>query len=143
MFDRLYSSQPDLAHLPYNFTDQYSLKDSLDKFTSSFNSKYNSRSHLNNGQDISSKNGYRSNSMRNVNDDRPSYLCAVGETNERRGGNGRGQFCSRCGDGLSPLVKRKAQCVICMQWICKPCALWEPKNEGYICEQHVDEEGYR
>ena len=52
------------------------------------------------------------------------------------------QFCSRCGDALSPNIKRKAQCVICMQWICKLCATWEPKHGGYICEAHEEEEGY-
>lgn len=52
------------------------------------------------------------------------------------------QFCSQCGDALSPNIKRKAQCVICTQWICKLCATWEPKHGGYVCEAHEDEEGY-
>lgn len=52
------------------------------------------------------------------------------------------QYCSQCGDSLSLNVKRKAQCVICMQWICKLCAMWEPKHEGYVCEAHEEETGY-
>lgn len=53
------------------------------------------------------------------------------------------KFCSQCGEQLSAISKRNAQCNICQQWICKLCAVWEPKCGGYICENHETEEGYR
>ncbi|XP_067930969.1 uncharacterized protein [Watersipora subatra] len=53
------------------------------------------------------------------------------------------RICRLCGSESSNLfTTRNVQCVICMQWICKPCALWEAKHKGYICKEHVVEEGY-
>ncbi|KAF6022260.1 hypothetical protein EB796_019429 [Bugula neritina] len=61
---------------------------------------------------------------------------------DSRGRASNCQHCSQCGDTLSPNAKRRVQCVICSQWICKLCSLWETKLADYVCQCHSDEPGY-
>lgn len=142
-----YASQPELSTLPTYTPEQFSLKDSLSQFVSSSTSNSGSSNYK-------QFSGYRNTEMEvsenwktnaNVYDksNTSNSVSLMDDTDYGFRSGAVRHFCSRCGDKLSAIPKRKAQCKICIQWTCKPCAMWEPKHDGYICEQHTEEEGYR
>lgn len=141
-----------------------SLRQSLEEFTShtqtsnSFHKKYGSAQSLTNAGVDDSQTGYFSRVkypennalLERINSYQKKYGSLQSLDNgglfsqdeDTTPNNGASKFCSQCGDHLSPVARRRAQCGVCHQWICKLCAVWEPKFGGYICEAHEAEPGF-